>query len=204
MKLISVTKTRSGIVSASGVAGAAGAIKIDGLYKDPEDGLFYDKDDNNVQLKEGQIIYNEDGIYVVDDNDIHLLSTPLLIETTYGELVKARDSGKLLPGCKYRITDYQCTTAQEDTKSAGHQFDIVLLALSGDTLAEEGWAMMHDTPIYNVTFGDGITKKCYVIFKEVDEGEGVFTQAWIVDVETKLGCRSTASNFTINENDTSC
>lgn len=161
MKLTSVTRTRSGIVSVSGVGGA-GAIKIDGLYKNSEDGLFYDKDDNNVQLKEGQIIYNDNGIYVVDDNDIHLLSTPLLIETTHDELVKVRDDGKLLPGCKYRITDYQCTTTQENTRSAGNQFDIVLLALSEDKLAEEGWIMEHPTDVYDITFSDGVTNKCYL------------------------------------------
>ena len=61
-----------------------------------------------------------------------------LVEVTHAELKAMRDAGKLTPGALYRITDYQCTTTQENTRSAGHQFDIVLLALSEDKLAEEG------------------------------------------------------------------
>lgn len=80
---------------------------------------------------------------------------------TYSDLRTLRDNSQLTPGSLYRITDYNCTTTQENTRSAGHQFDIVLLALSADKLAEEGWAMMHDN-IYDVTFADGVTKKCYM------------------------------------------
>lgn len=71
-----------------------------------------------------------------------------MTKTTWQELKDKRDAGELTPGSLYRITDYQCTTTQEATQSAGHQFDIVLLALSKDKLAEEGWAMKHesDTP----------------------------------------------------------
>ena len=93
-----------------------------------------------------------------------------MTEITYSDLVTARNNNNLKPGTLYRITDYQCTTTQENTKSAGHQFDIVLLALSDNKLAEEGWAMMHDN-IYDVTFDDGVTKKCYII--QGDEGVNV-------------------------------
>ena len=51
------------------------------------------------------------------------------IETTYSELKSLRDEGKLIPGSMYRITDYKCTTAQENTRSAGHQFDIIVILL---------------------------------------------------------------------------
>lgn len=71
-----------------------------------------------------------------------------LVVTTHAELKAMRDAGKLTPGSLYRITDYQCTTTQENTRSAGHQFDIVLLALSENKLAEEGWAMMHENDTY--------------------------------------------------------
>lgn len=71
-----------------------------------------------------------------------------LVVTTHAELKAMRDAGKLTPGSLYRITDYQCTTTQENTRSAGHQFDIVLLALSENKLAEEGWAMPHDGDEY--------------------------------------------------------
>ena len=50
----------------------------------------------------------------------------MMIETTYAELKEARDNRKLIPGQQYRITDYECTTSQENTKSAGHKFDIIV------------------------------------------------------------------------------
>lgn len=46
--------------------------------------------------------------------------------TTWQELKDKRDTGKLIPGSLYRITDYKCTTTQQGTRSAEHQFDIVL------------------------------------------------------------------------------
>ena len=75
-------------------------------------------------------------------------STNGVTSTTWQELKDKRDAGKLTPGALYRITDYNCTTTQQDTQSAGHQFDIVLLALSEDKLAEEGWAMMNENDTY--------------------------------------------------------
>ena len=89
-------------------------------------------------------------------------STNGVISTTWQELKDKRDAGKLTPGALYRITDYNCTTTQENTQSAGHQFDIVLLALSEDKLAEEGWAMMNESNIYDVTFSNGVTRKCWI------------------------------------------
>ena len=105
-------------------------------------------------------------------------SNPLMVETTYNELKTLRDNSQLIPGSFYRITDYECTTTQENTKSAGHQFDIVLLALSENKLAEEGQAIMHDN-IYDVTFTDGVTKKCYIYFEGTDY--------YIIDIITMLG-----------------
>lgn len=104
-----------------------------------------------------------------------------VVKTTYNELKTLRDSGSLLPGTLYRITDYQCTTTQENTRAAGHQFDIVLLALSENKLAEEGWAMIHEN-IYDVTFNDGVTKKCYLYYTG-EEG----AEYNIVDVTTLMG-----------------
>ena len=66
-----------------------------------------------------------------------------LVVTTHAELVTMRDGGKLTAGALYRINDYECTTTQADTHSAGHPFDIVVMALSSDTLSERAWAMPH-------------------------------------------------------------
>ena len=126
-----------------------------------------------------------------------------LVETTYDELVKLRDGGKLVPGCYYRITDYETIidptleTYNDNTKPlgekpivldgnigliggnsngdgvgkvdsgdlisglvpssgdnnddeylsipnfdvAGHKFDIVVMALTNDTLSENASAL---------------------------------------------------------------
>ena len=67
---------------------------------------------------------------------------------TYSELKTKRDDGELVPGKHYRITDYVTTTAQENTQSAGHQFDVVVLALGESTLSENAHAMLHDGDTY--------------------------------------------------------
>ena len=59
----------------------------------------------------------------------------------YADLVRLRDNGELVAGSFYRITDYITTTAQENTQSAGHPFDVIVLALSENTLAEEAYAI---------------------------------------------------------------
>lgn len=134
---------------------------------------------------------NNDKIYyVASSNDPNVKPGGGMIEVTWQELKNKRDAGELIPGCLYRITDYQCTTTQENTKSAGHQFDIVLLALSENKLAEEGRAMEHPTDVYDVTFSDGVTKKCYWYYADryYDDGDDVWYEKYhIVDVNTKLG-----------------
>ena len=50
----------------------------------------------------------------------------LVIGTTWKQLHDNTESGNLIPGASYRITDYECVTAQSDTQSAGHQFDIIV------------------------------------------------------------------------------
>ncbi len=71
-----------------------------------------------------------------------------LIEITYSELKSLRDNSQLTPGSFYRITDYVTTTTQSETKSANHPFDIVVLALSENTLCEDAKAMLHEGDEY--------------------------------------------------------
>ena len=71
-----------------------------------------------------------------------------LVNTTYSELKSLRDSSKLISGRWYRITDYECATTQENTRSAGHQFDILVLATSEGTLSEEARAIRHEGDTY--------------------------------------------------------
>ena len=76
-----------------------------------------------------------------------------LEEITWSGLKIKRDGDSLAPGTWYRITDYQCTTGQENTRSAGNQFDVVVLALSTNTLSEEARAMKHDSDTYFTSGG---------------------------------------------------
>lgn len=71
--------------------------------------------------------------------------------TTYEELKTLRDNAKLKKGCWYRITNYECTTTQTDTMSAGHVFDLLILATDVDKLSECGVrALLHDGDEYFV------------------------------------------------------
>ena len=156
--------------------------KLGGLSKDATDGSIEYKDDQGNVTK-----------LVTDSTFSSLLAKNGLIEVKWQELKDKRDNGQLIPGALYRITDYNCTTTQENTRSAGHQFDIVLLALSENKLAEEGWAMMHDN-IYDVTFSDGVTLKCYLYNDYEDEINIV-----LVSDITK-GTSFKSYKFKINEN----
>lgn len=75
---------------------------------------------------------------------------------TYAELKALRDGGELVPGMWYRITDY-VTMITEDIsslfgeatmRSAGHAYDVVVLALGVNILSENARAMLHDGDEY--------------------------------------------------------
>lgn len=71
-----------------------------------------------------------------------------MIETTWSNLKTLRDNSQLIAGMQYKITDYQCTTTQVDTQSAGHQFDIIVTADSTNKLNEEARATLHSGDTY--------------------------------------------------------
>jgi hypothetical protein len=71
-----------------------------------------------------------------------------MVEITYQELRNLRDNGNLIPGTNYRITDYECTTTYMDTRSAGHQFDIIVTADDEKTLNENARAIQHRGDTY--------------------------------------------------------
>ena len=75
-------------------------------------------------------------------------SVDMMIEVTYAELKALRDNKQLVPGQQYRITDYVTTTAQVNTQSAGHQFDIIVVADSEDKLNENARAIQHSGDTY--------------------------------------------------------
>lgn len=79
--------------------------------------------------------------------ELNKKATPIK-SVTYAELVNLRANGKLFTGSYYRITDYVTTTSQANTLSANHQFDIIVLALTNDTLSEQAWAIHHEGDTY--------------------------------------------------------
>ena len=76
------------------------------------------------------------------------IDSTFMTEITYNELKTLRDNEELIPGMRYRIVDYQCTTTQIDTTSAGHQFDIIVTADDVNVLNENARAIMHAGDIY--------------------------------------------------------
>ena len=72
----------------------------------------------------------------------------LATKITRTELLALRDGGNLVPGTWYRITDYACSTTQANTQSAGHAFDIIILAVDESHLNENAFAALHEGDTY--------------------------------------------------------
>lgn len=71
-----------------------------------------------------------------------------ILKVDWATLKDMRDNGKLAQGKQYRITDYVCTTSQQDTQSAGHPFDIIVVADSPNTLNENARTVAHEGDTY--------------------------------------------------------
>jgi len=57
---------------------------------------------------------------------------------TYAQLVQLRNQSKLVPGTWYRMIDYVTKVANDpEARSAEHPFDLLMLAISENTLSEE-------------------------------------------------------------------
>ena len=75
-------------------------------------------------------------------------SVAKMVSITYSELKSLKVSSRLKAGQFYRITDYVTTTTQEDTQSAGHAFDVIVIATDVDTLNENAKAIKHEGDTY--------------------------------------------------------
>lgn len=89
----------------------------------------------------------ENGAISVDVDNLDI-NEEKLVKTTWAELKALRDEAKLNAGTFYRITDYVTTTTQSQTKSANHPFDVIVLALSENTLSEDAKAALHEGDTY--------------------------------------------------------
>ena len=66
-----------------------------------------------------------------------------MVELQYSQLTALVANKKLISGTNYKITNYVTTTSQEGTQSAGIPFDIIVTAMSNDTLSEDAKADYH-------------------------------------------------------------
>ena len=105
-----------------------------------------------IKLKDGSITSSKIDSSVASteyvNNAIASIDVAQSISITWSDLKTKRDAGQLTPGMQYRITDYQCTTTQANTKSAGHQFDIIVIADDERTLNETARAAKHEDDTY--------------------------------------------------------
>ena len=77
----------------------------------------------------------------IDVDDEEVITIESMVNTTYSNLLNLRNNNQLVPGTQYRITDYSTTTSQPDTLSAGHDFDIIVVADSTNKLNENARAV---------------------------------------------------------------
>ena len=101
-------------------------------------------------LDEGHISYciETKKVYIWNGLAWEVLTSTEIVPVTYSELKNLRDNSHLVAGTVYRLTDYEFTTVQENTKSAGHGFDIILQALSSSELSEQGFALPREGDSY--------------------------------------------------------
>ncbi len=93
-------------------------------------------------LKEIQTYFDTQGKDVTDliETVNELKNNTQFINVTYEELISLCNNSQLTAHAKYCITDYVTTTIQDDTISALHPFDIVVEAISTNTLSEDAKA----------------------------------------------------------------
>lgn len=72
------------------------------------------------------------------------ISVDLLININHADLCDLKNAGNLVPGQKYRIEDYVTIINEAGKFSDEHPFDIVVTALSENTLSEEASAIAHE------------------------------------------------------------
>ena len=91
------------------------------------------------------------------------ISVEQLIPITHSNIKALRDSGLLTAGTYYRITDYECTTKQAETRSANHPFDIIVQALDERTLSENAQAVAREGDNYFANCNLGAWQLKYTI-----------------------------------------
>ena len=116
------------------------------------------------------------------DTPVEPITIELMQLVTWQELKNLRDEGRLVPGQSYRIIDYKCSTTQDNTRALSHQFDIIVSAISHNTLSESARVDFHKGDSY---FKHEQVEK--IISSEINMQqqltiipEGVITPEWVI------------------------
>ena len=102
---------------------------------------------DNIDYGEIAIGYKKDNeaIYIKNTANGIVDFTPIsIVNITHNELKNLRDNSKLKPSQYYRITDFVTTVdvnKDPEARSAGHPFDIIVLASDKNKLQEECYAI---------------------------------------------------------------
>ena len=100
--------------------------------------------DSIVFIEDTKQIYTN-GVYYFQE----IPDTSFMVAITYDELKTLKDNGDLIPGLSYRIIDYVTLTKSSDLyHSEAHQFDLIVIADSANTLNENARAIQHDGDTY--------------------------------------------------------
>ena len=106
----------------------------------------------NIDYGEIAIGYKKDNeaIYIKNTANGIVDFTPIsIVNLTYNELKNLRDNSSLKPSQHYRITDFVTTVANDpEAQSAGHAFDIIVMASEKNKLQEECYAIQHEGDTY--------------------------------------------------------
>lgn len=122
--------------------------------------------------------------------------------TTYSDLRILKNEGKLIAGAFYRITDYECVTNQPNSRSANHQFDIIVQAIDERTLSENAHAIHHDGDTYFANSKLNAWRLKYAFdadiarFNWADSWDSARPQSW----ETKWGVLESKDNTDASNN----
>lgn len=113
--------------------------------------------------------------------DEYVLRSTETLATTYSDLKSKRDNSELIPGMWYRITDYHTTTTQENTSSVDHPFEILVQALTENTLSEDAKAYVKKydelLPIYSLElYYNG--EYMGTVVNTYEKGNGYFSYNW--------------------------
>lgn len=109
------------------------------------------------------------------------ISAALYEEIHYDDLVDLMSNNSLVSGKMYRITDYETTTVQTDTTAAGHDFDIVVTAVSNNQLDPRASAVIRDGDSYFYTAKSDLSK--WLLLYDIKNDTTKY--AWADDVNGK-------------------